>query len=83
MVLSEGLREENLDADHDDAPLRPCSMDDVVGAATPLRYAVHAPCAVASSRGDEQLYIASAEESATVKQALLEMAWRKAMEEEL
>jgi hypothetical protein len=38
---------------------------------------------VASPRGDEQLYIASAEEPAIVKQALQEMAWRKAMEEDM
>jgi hypothetical protein len=52
-------------------------MDDVVGATTPPGYAMHV-----LGGHDEQLYIASAKEPATVVLATREMAWRKAMEEE-
>jgi hypothetical protein len=53
MFLLEGLGEEDLDTDHDNASLQLCSMEDVVAATTPPGYAVRAPRAVASPEGDE------------------------------
>jgi hypothetical protein len=59
--LPKGINEEDLDADHDDAPLRLHLMADVVGAAMPPGYAVRM-----LGGDDEQLYIANAEEPATL-----------------
>jgi hypothetical protein len=37
----EGPSEEDLDANHDDAPLRLCSINEVMGATMPLGYTMH------------------------------------------
>jgi hypothetical protein len=54
-------------------------MDDVLGAATPPGYAARE----LSRGGDDRLFIVSAEEPGSVGQAIQEVVWRKAMEEEL
>jgi hypothetical protein len=71
--------EDDLDIDHDDAPLWLHAMDDVLGAATPPSYAARE----LSRGGDDRLLIVSAEEPGSVGQAMQEVVWRKAMEEEL
>lgn len=68
---------EALDAEHDeDAPLRFRAMEDVVGPGTPPGYDVR-------DLGAGRLLVVSAEEPASVKQAMEESCWRQAMEEEL
>jgi hypothetical protein len=71
--------EDDLDIDHDDAPLRLHAMDEVLGAATLMGYAARE----LSRGGDDCLFIVSTEEPGSVGQAIQEVVWRKAMEEEL
>jgi hypothetical protein len=54
-------------------------MDDELGAATPPGYAAQE----LSRGGDDRLFIVSADEPGSVGQAIQEVVWRKAMEEEL
>lgn len=61
---------EALDAEHDeDAPLRFRAMEDVVGPGTPPGYAMR-------DLGAGRLLVVSAEEPASVKQAMEESCWR-------
>jgi hypothetical protein len=54
-------------------------MDEVLGAATLMGYAARE----LSRGGDDCLFIVSTEEPGSVGQAIQEVVWRKAMEEEL
>jgi hypothetical protein len=72
--------DENLDADHDDAPLRLRTLSDVIGPAATPSYAMWN---LNVGTGDDQLMMISAKEPASVAQAAQELSWRRAMEEEL
>jgi hypothetical protein len=72
--LPSGL-EDNLDVDHDDAPLRFRTIDNVLGPATPQGQAVR--------EFDEDLLMVSAEEPASFDEAEQHQCWRHAMIEEI
>jgi hypothetical protein len=61
--------DENLDADHDDAPLRLRTLSDVIGPAATPGYAVWN---LNVGTGDDQLMMISAKEPASVAQAAQE-----------
>jgi hypothetical protein len=71
--------DEHLDADYDNEPLRFCSMSELIGPVVPLG---QVPLELSSSESD-RLFAISAEEPATVAEAVQEMLWRRAMMEEL
>jgi hypothetical protein len=66
---------ENVDADHDDAPLRFKKMANIVGPGSPPGQAVKSVL--------EFLMFAAGEEPATFTQAEKETSWRQAMKEEI
>jgi hypothetical protein len=67
--------EENLDADHDDAPLRVRAIDDLIGDAEPP--------GLARRVLNAELNFTSAEEPTSFKEAEQDAAWRAAMREEM
>ncbi|EEC81933.1 hypothetical protein OsI_25798 [Oryza sativa Indica Group] len=67
--------EDDLDADHDDAPLRFRRIDDVLGPATPPGQAVR--------ELSEELFAVTAEEPASFAEAEQLSCWRQAMIEEM
>ncbi|KAF0890153.1 hypothetical protein E2562_038255 [Oryza meyeriana var. granulata] len=66
---------DDLDADHDDAPLRFRSIDNVLGPATPL--------GLTNQEVQEELMMVSGEEPTSFAQAEQEKAWRHVMFEEI
>jgi hypothetical protein len=66
--------EEDLDAEHDDAPLRLRAINDIIGDA--------APPALARRVLDAELNFTSADEPASFREAEEEESWRQAMSEE-
>jgi transposase InsO family protein len=66
---------ENLDADHDDAPLRFRKVSDLVGPGSPPGQAIR--------NVPEFLMFAAGEEPTTFTQAEKEASWRQAMKEEI
>lgn len=71
-VLDEG---ENLDADHDDAPLKYRNINELIGPATPPGLARRALI--------EELHSTVADEPASFEDAEQEACWRQAMREEM
>lgn len=67
--------EDDLNADHDDAPLRHRRLDDLLGPATPPGLAVRDV--------QEELMMVSSEEPTSFAQAAKEEAWRRAMLDEI
>lgn len=66
---------DDLDADHDDAPLRFRRVDEILGPATPPGLAVR--------EFDDELMMASAEEPASLAEAQQQDCWRQAMLDEM
>jgi hypothetical protein len=77
LVAAPVVLAENLDVDHDDAPINLRNINDLVGDETPPGYTQRVLWC------NEQLFTISAEEPTSVAQAAREAVWRKAMIQEL
>jgi hypothetical protein len=73
------IDEENLDTDHDNAPLRLRATNDIIRAAPTPSFAERA----LGTGGGDHLFMISTEEPSSVTQVAQETHWRTAMEEEL
>jgi hypothetical protein len=74
-IVHPGIKEDNLDAAHNDAPLRVCSINDEIGDAAPLGCAHRVL--------DAQLNLTCAEEPSLFCEAKQDVMWRAAMLDEV
>jgi hypothetical protein len=79
-MLIDEFDTENLDVDHDDAPLRLRTLSDVIGPSDTPGYVVWN---LNGGTSDDKLFMIIAKDPISVAHAAQEASWRRAMEEEL